>query len=141
MPILPIDWLKTSEKAVILCKHVLNSHKQHNPTSVLCSFGVKMHNPTSVLCSFRVKMHNPTSVQCSFGVEMHNPTSVQYSFGVKMHNPTSVLCSFEVKMHNPTSVQCSFGVLVVVHKSSLDWRNSSLSVLRHARCLHADALR
>ena len=85
MPILPIDWLKTSEKAVMHCKHGLNAHKQHNPTSVLCSFGVKMHNPTSV--------------------------------------------------------QCSFGVLVVVHKSLLDWQNSSLLVLRHARCLHAGALR
>ena len=29
MPILPIDWLKTSEKAVISCKHGLNAHKQH----------------------------------------------------------------------------------------------------------------
>ena len=128
MPILPIDWLKTSEKAVIPRKHELNAPKLHNPTSVLCSFGMKMHNPTSVLCSFGVemhnltsvlysfgvKMHNPTSVQCSFGVEMHNPTSVQCSFGVKMHNPTSVLCSFGVKMHNPTSVQCSFVFLVVV---------------------------
>ena len=141
MPILPIDWLKTSEKAVIPCKHGLNASKLHNPTSVLCSFGVKMHNPTSVLCSFGVKMHNPTSVQCSFGMKMHNPTSVQCSFGVKMHNPTSVQCSFVVEMHNPTSVLCSFWGLVVVHKSSLDWRNSSLSVLRHARCLHAGALR
>ena len=54
MPILPIDWLKTSEKAVIPCKHGLNASKLHNPTSVLCSFGVEMHNPTSVQCSFGV---------------------------------------------------------------------------------------
>ena len=29
MPILPIDWLKRSEKAVMPCKHGLNAHKQH----------------------------------------------------------------------------------------------------------------
>ena len=29
MPILPIDWLKRSEKAVKPCKHGLNAHKQH----------------------------------------------------------------------------------------------------------------
>ena len=29
MPILLIDWLKRSEKAVMPCKHGLNAHKQH----------------------------------------------------------------------------------------------------------------
>ena len=29
MPILPIDWLKRSEKEVMPCKHGLNAHKQH----------------------------------------------------------------------------------------------------------------
>ena len=29
MPILPIDCLKRSEKAVMPCKHGLNAHKQH----------------------------------------------------------------------------------------------------------------
>ena len=29
MPILLIDWLKRSEKAVMHCKHGMNAHKQH----------------------------------------------------------------------------------------------------------------
>ena len=29
MPILLIDWLKRSEKAVMPCKHGQNAHKQH----------------------------------------------------------------------------------------------------------------
>ena len=29
MPILPIDWLKRSEKAMMPCKHGQNAHKQN----------------------------------------------------------------------------------------------------------------
>ena len=94
------------------CKHGLNAHKQH------------IHH----LGTMQFRGEN---AQSHLGTMQFQGENAQSHLGTMQ---------FWGKMHNPTSVQCSFGVLVVVHKSLLDWRNSSLLVLRHARCLHAGAL-